>query len=88
MARVKVSKRRRLHIQQKEKQKNDNTQKLFLILLPVSVLMLVFFVGTAKATSESFVIGPKQQAVEYIDLSVSDQANGSMWSALAKSTFS
>ena len=51
---------------------------MFLILLPVSVLMLVFFVGTAKATSESFVIGPKQQAVEYIDLSVSDQANGSM----------
>jgi hypothetical protein len=40
--------------------------------------MFVFFVGTAKARDESFVIQPKQEAVEYVNLAGSGNASGNL----------
>lgn len=54
------------------------TTKLCLILLPVSVLMLAFYVSVARARDGSFVIGPMQEAVENVDLGVSDQVFGNL----------
>jgi filamentous hemagglutinin family protein len=53
------------------------TIKHYLILL-VSVLMLAFFVSVARASNRSFVIGPMQEAVENVDLGVSDQVFGNL----------
>jgi hypothetical protein len=54
------------------------TTKLCLILLPVSVLMLAFFVSVARASNRSFVIAPMQEAVEKVNLGVSDQVVGNL----------
>lgn len=54
------------------------TTKLHLILLPVLVLMLVFCVSVAEARGGSFVIEPMQEAVENVNLGVSDQVFGNL----------
>ena len=54
------------------------TTKLCLILLPFSVLMLVFCVSVARARGGSFVIGSMQETVENVDLGVSDQVFGNL----------
>jgi hypothetical protein len=54
------------------------TAKLCLILLPVSVLMLAFCVSVARARGGSFVIESMQEAVENVDLGVSDQVFGNL----------
>jgi hypothetical protein len=54
------------------------TTRLYLILLPISVLMLAFFVSVAGASNRSFVIGSMQEAVEKVNLGVSDQVVGNL----------
>jgi len=53
-------------------------KKLFMILLPISLMMLGFSVGTAKATTESFVIRPNQGVVENLDLYGSAHVDGNV----------
>jgi hypothetical protein len=39
------------------------------VLLSIAVFILVFLVGTAKGMDKSFVISPKQEAIEYVGIS-------------------
>jgi len=54
------------------------TTKLCLILLTVSVLMLAFCVSVARARGGSLVLGSMQEAVESVDLGVSDEVFGNL----------
>lgn len=56
----------------------SKTTKLCLILLPISVLMLVFCVSVVEARGGSFVIGLMHEAVENVNLRVSDQVFGNL----------
>lgn len=52
-------------------------RRLLTVLFTATVFMLVFFVGNAKASrNRVFVVGPKQEAVEYVNLWGSGNASG------------
>jgi len=58
-------------------------RRLLTVLFTATVLMLVFFVGNAKASrNRVFVIGPKQEAAEYVNLWGSGNASGVLSVAL------
>ena len=64
-------------VYQQTKSMNKKIGK-WLILLPISVLMLVFCISLAEARGGSFVIGSMQGAVENVDLGISDQVFGNL----------